>query len=225
VVVASLGTSLLALIAPVRCSGCGQPDVALCVGCDRQLSAESVREISSLYLGGHRIKVMSAGVYAGARRQAMLDFKNGGQRRLARALIASVSQLEPATFQPLAGPVLVVPVPPSVRGGWNRGFSPSLLLAREVARGISNSRVAAIVVPRWSLQALLRSRFTARSRSQRLLRSSKDYRVKPGTKPVDVIVVDDVAVTGTTVRAVCQALVAAGFHCQLAVVAADVPRP
>jgi predicted amidophosphoribosyltransferase len=69
----------------------------------------------------------------------------------------------------------------------------------------------------------MRSRFTPRSRATRLQRSQTDFFVRARPRAADVIVVDDVAVTGATVRAVCGALVSAGYAPSLVVVAADVP--
>ena len=215
--------SLLALVAPVRCSGCGRTDSALCGHGGELLVAEPVRELPGFVIGGKSIPVVSAGIYAGARRQVMLDFKNGGQRRLGRTLVLAVSRTLRSRPVPQNANILVVPVPSSLRGGWNRGYSPSLLLAREIAQALPNDRASSIVVPRLRFQGVMRSRFTPRSRTTRLQRSRTDFSVRARPRATDVIVVDDVAVTGATVRAVCGALVSAGFCPRLVVVAADVP--
>ena len=223
VMATTLLVSLLALVAPVRCSGCGRRDSALCGRCMESLAAEQVRELEGFVIGGNSIPVVSAGIYAGARRQVILDFKNGGQRRLGRTLVIAVSRTLRSRLVQQNADILVVPVPASIRGGWNRGYSPSLLLAREIAQAIPNARASSIVVPRRRIKAVLRSRFATRSRATRLQRSPSDYVVRARPRAADVIVVDDVAVTGATVRAVCVALVSAGVHPSVVVVAADVP--
>jgi len=219
----TLLTSLLALVAPVRCSGCGRTDSALCGRCGELLVAEPVRELPGFVIGGKNIPVVSAGIYAGARRQVMLDFKNGGQRHLGRTLVLAVSRTLRSRPVQQSGDILVVPVPSSLRGGWNRGYSPSLLLAQEIAGALPNARASSIVVPRLRFQGVMRSRFTPRSRTTRLQRSRTDFSVRARPRATDVIVVDDVAVTGATVRAACGALLSAGFRPRLVVVAADVP--
>ena len=223
VMASTLIASLLALVAPVRCSGCGRTDSALCARCRELLVAEPVRELPGFVIGGKSIPVVSAGIYAGARRQVMLDFKNGGQRRLGRTLVLTVSRTLRSRPVQHKGDILVVPVPSSLQGGWNRGYSPSLLLAQEIARAVPNARASSIVVPRLRFQGVMRSRFTPRSRATRLQRSKADFFVRARPRAADVILVDDVAVTGATVRAVGGALVSAGYCPRLVVVAADVP--
>lgn len=216
-------TSLLSVIAPVRCSGCGRADTALYSSCTHPLSTEPVRELPSCRIAGNSISLVSWGINAGARRQAILDFRNGGQRRFARILMRSVAHKFVSTAGEHSSNVVVVPVPSSLRGGWNRGYSPSLLLSREIARHIHNARVVPLVVPGFRIVVVMRSRFTPRSRAVRLLRTAADYRVRAWPRDAEVVVVDDVSVTGSSVRAVCGALVSAGFRCRLPVVAAHVP--
>lgn len=197
-------------------------DTSLCSSCTHLLSTEPVRELPPCRVGGHSISLVSGGIYSGARRQAMLDFKNGGQRRFARILMRSAAHQLLSTGGESLSNLVVVPVPSSLRGGWNRGYSPSLLLSREIARHIPNARVVPLVVPRFRIAAM-RSRFAPRSRATRLLRTAADYRVRAWPRDTEVVVVDDVSVTGASVRAVCGALLSADFRCRLAVVAAHVP--
>ena len=216
-------TTVLNLVAPIRCSGCHLPDVLLCVLCRDTMTHSSAHELRPIAVRGSRIPVISGGIYDGVRRSVVLDFKNGHRQRLASILLASVmTENQPGKVIRMSG-ITFVPVPPSLRGSWNRGYSPSLLLAK-VLSGHSASRTPrAIVRARITPHKILRPTPSSRSRGERLRRSARDYRVGWASEVGSVVVVDDVMATGATVRAVCESLSLAGYTPRAVVVAAHVP--
>ena len=197
----------LAALLPLRCLACpeltrgSELSPLLCARCVQGLRAlrDSVWTIDGT-------SVIAAFHYTGLVRTLVQELKFrgtlGAAVPLGRALGKALGELPP-------GPVLIVPVPLHWRRRWHRGHNQSAALARVVA----TSRPGFTV-----LAALCKTRATPpqvgldgdrrRSNVQGafVVRRGRAHRIR-GAR---VVVVDDVATTGATLRAVRDCLVAAG---------------
>jgi ComF family protein len=173
--------------------GCGMPGrSALCGRCRRGLQP--------LAAGA------SLGPYEGGLRALVHELSEGGRPRLAERL-AETLLADGAARRVLETGALLVPVPLHPRRRRERGFSPSVLLARELARrsGLPCSEEALVrrldTPPPAGLSAAQRRKDVALA-----------FAVRRRTKVAGrvVVLVDDLLATGATARACARALKAAG---------------
>src|SRR5690349_1270608 len=108
--------SLLDLVLPQECSGCGLPATRWCATCAAELAAVALRPLGRAAPipppAGFPVATAGA-VYDGVVRAALLAHKEQGRlalsRPLRRALAAAVAALE------VSGPLLLVPAPSALR--------------------------------------------------------------------------------------------------------------
>lgn len=212
--------ALLHLLAPPACAACDAPsraDATFCAGCEATLVPAERPPTND----GPALDEVATGAYRGALAAAVRRFKYGGRPDLAGPLGA---RLAAAVHDAGLRADLVVPVPLHPRKLRERGYNQAALLAGAVARA-AGTRVAA--------RGLLRARDTAAqaslSRRGRLDNLADAFRVRsPGAiRGRRVLLVDDVATTGATLRACAAALLGAGAASVTAVVLAraDAPNP
>lgn len=175
-----------------------------------------------LLVNGRAIPVFSGGTYSGIRQSMILDFKNGSKRKLAPLLLGLPATADVGVPSEGSAATVITPVPASHWGTWERGYSPSLLLAQSLGRSLKNAQVAQLVTHRLCVSSLFRNPSTPRNRQERLARSSKDYRVVGEGGSASVVLVDDVMATGGSVRAVAGCLIEKGYRVRAVVVAAHI---
>lgn len=199
----------LALLLPVGCAGCDEPDIALCEACVLALTPVPIRR--TLDAPGGTIALWSALPFDGVTARVVRAIKEDGRTGLATALAPAV---EVALTAAGAAGALLVPVPTSRASYRRRGFRvPDLLIRRA---GLRAHRVLA---------------YTRRTDDQRGLDRERRHRNVAGSLRASsdaagrrVVVVDDVVTTGATLAEAVRALRAAGVDVVAAVAVAATPR-
>ena len=201
----------LGVLSPVRCAGCGLPDLELCRDCRARLVPSP--EVDELPGG---LVVVSGLRYEAEVRSTVLAYKQQGRLRLATALApalaASVALAAPPGRD--ASPPLVVAVPSSPRGRRRRGWDPVELLVRRA--GLHAVRSGLVALPGRGAQKELDREARRRSRAGSL-------RARPMLAGLRVVVVDDVVTTGSTLLEARRALAAEGAVVVAAACVASTP--
>lgn len=196
----------LGVLWPRECAGCGVPDRNVCSTCAAAFAATHVEHRSG-------VRVVWAATYDGAARSVVLAAKEEGRGSASRLLAATLRRLVDDVAGDEARPLAVL-VPASREGTRRRGFVPVRGLARRA--GMRWVELAQVADGQQKLQG----------REARLHRAA--LRVLPRDaariEGARVVVVDDVATTGATLREAVAAVRAAGAHVVAAVVIARVPR-
>ncbi|MBD3942056.1 ComF family protein [Microbacterium sp. NEAU-LLC] len=202
----------LALLLPVSCAGCDEPDVVLCERCALALAPVPRHQV--IDEPGGRVPVWSGlafeGVAARVVRAVKEDGRTGLVRALAPALRAALDRLDPDG----KGPVVLVPMPTSRAAYRRRGFRvPELLLRRA---GLRPARLL---------------RHARRTGDQRGLGRDARRRNVEGSlvahgdvSGLRVVLVDDVVTTGASLAEAARALRAAGAEVVGAATVGATPR-
>ena len=171
------------LVLPRQCAGCGLWDTDLCPQC-RQLLSHSATLLNSDLLPATDLAIWSQGTYAGALRQIVLSFKSGRHRAITAAILAGIDD----------GAAAMVP--------W---------LTCQIA---SDKHLADFLAPRLDIAVV--SADPLRLRSGKQLGKSSRQRAQRQVQCLadatgwQVVLVDDVVTTGSTLEASAKALEAAG---------------
>lgn len=215
------------LVLPRSCVGCGVPGELLCPQC---LPGGGGRRADGL-----GVPAAAAGDYAGPLRTAVLTYKERGRRDLAAplgsllagavsAVVDSAAAGGPCAEQ-RAGPLLLVPVPSSPAAARARGGDHVHRLARVAAAALrSRGSAVAVTAPLRQVRAVADSAGLGAGERAANLQGALRARVAPASAPA-VVLVDDVATTGATLRESIRALRAAGWPVRAAAVVAATPPP
>ncbi|MGV9735410.1 ComF family protein [Rhodococcus aetherivorans] len=212
-------TSLLDLVLPVECGGCGLAGVGWCRRCARELADVPARVRPRVDPG---VPVWALGPYRGARRRAVIAAKEHGRRDLAGplglALATAVSRLRRWGELP-AGPVVVVPAPTRARAARSRGGDPVTRAARVAAGHDRRLEVCGLL---GTGRGVRDSVGLSAAQRQRNLAGRVRIRTAAGPPPgAAVLLVDDVVTTGATAAESVRVLRAAGHRlCGVLVIAA-----
>jgi predicted amidophosphoribosyltransferase len=188
-----------AVLVPTECSGCGQPDRALCPACTAALSP-APRSASR-----DTLTVWSALDYTDAVGRVLVAFKDDGRTDSAPALAAALGTAVAtalAAVDPGPGGVDLVTVPSS-RNAWrSRGFHPvDLLLRRAGLRSVRflRPRPTAAVTDQVGL-----------GREQRIDNRSNTLEARHSLAGHRILLVDDIVTTGATLLEARRAITSAG---------------
>ncbi|MGH3458553.1 ComF family protein [Aeromicrobium sp.] len=214
-----LTTAAVDLLLGAACPGCGRAARTLCVACGPEIAPRP----NVVHTRPRRI--VASGEHTGVLRLTIVAWKEEGRfvllRPLAHLLAASVAEVVGGSLSPVA----LVPVPTSRRHRRARGADVVDELARTAAGLLGATGVDVTV-----RQALMLVRRTvdqsglgARDRAGNLdgafaLRSSS------GLAGRDIVVVDDIVTTGSTLGEAFRALSAGGHRPIAAAVVAHRPR-
>ena len=197
--------SLLDLLLPVHCAGCGSLGRTLCSGCQALLGSP-VRVYPPCCETGP--PVYALGTYRGRLRAALLAYKEQGRRDLAGpfgdALARGLLRLPPgsdgAQFPPGSGGVWLVPVPSRRSAAARRGGQHVTLLARRAAAGLASAGVPAAVAPALRMARGVRDSVGLAPPARQANLAGRVLLRQAGLPPTgtSVTLVDDVATTGAT---------------------------
>jgi ComF family protein len=203
----SITDTLLGILFPDRCAGCGRTGSLLCDRCRARIRPyPGTARALSLAANGDRAlldQVAIAFVFDGALREAIHRLKYDRVRRMAGPLGELLAQHMRAQPQPAD---VLVPVPLHPRRMAERGFNQSELLAQHLSRLSGIPMLAS---------GLVRSRDTAHQVGLDARERHENVREafvwqQPARPPARVLLIDDVLTTGATLVACAHALRLAG---------------
>jgi predicted amidophosphoribosyltransferase len=200
---AALLERFLDVLDPPRCAGCEAAGAWFCKRCVA-LQGAGITFVAG-DLGG-----LALGAYAGALRSAVLAFK-AGRRPVGLALASLLADRAAGILDP---EFVLVPVPTTRARRAQRGYDPGVFLARQIA--LRCGLACANVLRRTSSDGQ-----RGRSRAARLEARGR-YAPRNATSLAgrEVVLVDDVATTGSTLRDCSAALEACGARLRGALVIA-----
>lgn len=214
-----------------RCACCHQPGAELCRPCRFALASSRSVLVAAPTHGSHNDPhdglhddlsvgqpILAALEFEGAARRAILGLKFANRRGIARHLARLVVLRlgldgdSSVTGHPPFDVVTWAPTSP--RRARRRGYDQAQLLARHIARQLDVPCHRLLWRQHGSAQA-------GRSRTERLRGPS--FRARPATRPLRVLLVDDVVTTGSTLQAAAATLRRAGVGHVTAVAVAATP--
>ncbi|MEP1125222.1 MAG: phosphoribosyltransferase family protein [Ilumatobacter sp.] len=190
------------MIFETRCAGCDKPGSAICTTCRFALVGPPPRDQAH--------GVIAAVPFTGRARSIVLGMKYRNRRAVGRHLAGLIVNRLVAQHAH-HGIDVVTWAPTSARRRRERGFDQGELLARSVARQLG-------VPCRRLLERDASPSQTGRSRAERLDDAPR-FDARPGIDGAQVLVVDDVVTTGSTLRSAAAALEERGAVTRLATVA------
>lgn len=219
--VRSAALDALALVLPVTCAGCGEPDRALCDPCRAALTPEVLQR---RLIDG--TPVFSGLDYDGVARAAVLALKEQQRtdvaRHLAPALAAAVvaaaglaGDVRVAGGGGVAGGDVQLVAVPGTRAAYRRrGYDPVHLVLRRA--GLGSRRVFGSARPHRVQKSL-----GADARAANLAGA---FRLRRGVGGIRVVLVDDVVTSGATLLEAARVLRAGGAEVVAAATVASTPR-
>jgi len=187
----------LAVLWPVECAGCGEPDRAVCPACRAALAPVVVERRAG------DLAVWSAGAYAGVGRRVILALKEQGRTDAAAALAPALASAVAAARRAAALSAIdavIVPMPSSRAALGRRGYDPLRLVLRRA--GIRSQR---LLLPARRTGA--QKRLGVADRAENVRGAFVAVRPLGGSR---VLLVDDVMTTGATLVEAARAVRAAG---------------
>lgn len=208
-------TSIVEVAFPPRCSGCGLRGRWVCNECllATPLFSEPRCPTCSMPLHGAVCGCRDlpndvdglwvAGPYGGWLRNAVHSFKFGGETARAPSLAALLAP-QCATLGP---DVVLVPVPMHAKRKRQRGYDQVAILAAALGKQTGVPVISALAKER---ETRTQVGLSAAERSMNLIDA---FAVQPGTElPDDVVLIDDVATTGSTLSECARVLRRAGVR-------------
>lgn len=224
----------LALLLPVTCAGCDEPDVALCARCAIALEPRPIRH--EIPAAGGVVPVWSGLAFDGVAARVVRAIKQDGRTALAAALapaLAAALARAEASVSPTGGQAILVPLPTSRAAYRRRGFRvPELLARRAGLRTRRLLRHTRLTHDQRGLTRADRARNVAMSMAATVpTPPPRAAGASPGASRcvgpasgLRVILMDDVVTTGATLAEAVRALRAAGADVVGAVTVAATPR-
>ena len=227
---AAASEALAETLWPTRCAVCDTPGEVLCEDCRQSLpyldwwracprcgaplGRVQCTECNAVMMEARGREeppfagCASATLFEDAPARIVRTWKDAGERRLAPVMAQIMARVVPPAW--LKSEPVVVPIPASSRAMRSRGFDHGAELASAVAEELRLQTAQPLARPRARDQRKLGGRERAANMEGR-------FQVLPGAQsPPEVLLVDDVYTTGSTLFSATDALMAAGaerVHC------------
>ncbi|WP_040791772.1 ComF family protein [Nocardia paucivorans] len=203
--------TLLDLVLPVLCAGCGRSGTGWCGECAASLAGPPLRVWPRIDPG---VPCWALGRYRGPARQAVLSAKERGRRDLADPLGAALANGLARLCVP-DRPLVLIPAPTRSAAARRRGGDPVLRMTRVAARRLephwlSGCQVAPGLRLWWGVRDS--AGLSAQRRCQNLRGRITAVPMPHIPTYAQVVLVDDVLTTGTTAAVSIHALSRVGTH-------------
>jgi len=211
--------TLLSVVAPHLCSGCGQIGSTFCDNCKYDINVDSFsgcvlceKPAFSGICNDHKVTFNQAwivGVRDGALRRLIGGFKFRNMKSAARELAGLLDKRLPV----LPSSTVLVPIPTTPAHIRERGYDHMLLIANELGR-----------LRGLSVETVLERNNTLTQhhadRKQRIIQAESAFRVKGDLDPEKLyILIDDIVTTGATIQQASRLLHEAGVIVWIAAIA------
>ena len=211
----SVREGVLDLVFTPRCVECGEEGAYMCPTCLAAVEPEpSAFEIGA---GAAAIEARAVYRFEGAARKAVHQLKYQGVTALAPAL----GRLMAARLPQRSASMVVAPIPLHRSRLRERGYNQAELLAKEVGRRTG----APLAVRLLSRTLAAPPQAQAKSVDARLAAVRGAFQAAPEAAGADVLLIDDVCTTGSTLAACADALLRAGAARVAALTFAREPGP
>ncbi len=227
---ASLGpvlATLLDLVLPTCCAGCGCPGGMLCPTCARCLAGPA-RPVTPWPTPAGFPDCRAVTAYDGPMRLALSAYKERGRRELAGPLAQALGRAVGSHPAVVAGaPVVLVPVPSRRAAVRRRGGDPTRRLAGATARALTRRGIEVRLAPAPALRLCRPTADSAGlSAPDRWVNLQGAMSAHPSRAAGGgvVVVVDDLLTTGATLTEASRALADAGCPGAMAAVVAATER-
>ncbi|MCX4092148.1 ComF family protein [Nocardia sp. alder85J] len=208
--------TLLDLILPQDCAGCGRCGVGWCADCAESLAGQPFRVWPRADPG---VPCWALGRYAGPRRRAVVAVKEQHRRELAAPLGRELARGLAALRTPRR-PLVLVPAPARRAAIRQRGGDPVGRVARVAASLLSDCAVAPVLRmgPGVRDSVGLRPEQRRRNLAGRIVAPTGSLPTALRHPEAEVVLVDDVLTTGATASESVRALTGATVHVRAVVV-------
>ncbi|MBO0852806.1 MAG: ComF family protein [Nocardia sp.] len=200
--------TLLDLILPQFCGGCGSAGIAWCDPCASALAAEPVRIWPRTDPG---VPCWALSRYAGPARRAVIAAKESGRRDLAAPLGLALARAV-ARLRAPGRPVILVPAPTRRAAARRRGGDPVLRAARAACGWLTDCHVVPALWTRGEVRDSVGLGVNARRRNLagRVMSRARGVQTLHIVENAEIVLVDDVLTTGATAAESVRVLAAAG---------------
>ncbi|MFI5427595.1 ComF family protein [Aeromicrobium sp. UC242_57] len=216
------------LLLGAQCAGCRRPALMLCRRCGIAMRPDPVEVWPDPPSGDTRqpppLLAVAAGINAGVLQKVVVAWKENGVSRLTSVLDHHLAAAVVAQARPGRGLVLV-PVPTSRRGRRQRGSDLVADLASSAAKLLRTTGVDVVSTSALTFQRVTRDQ-AGLGAAARQVNVAGAFRVLPRVDlgGRDIVVVDDILTTGSTLAEAARALTATGHRPIGAAVVATTPR-
>ncbi|MEU5763472.1 ComF family protein [Nocardia sp. NPDC047648] len=196
--------TLLDLVLPSACAGCGRSGADWCAACAVTLTGPPVRVWPRTDPG---VPCWALGPYAGPARRAVLAVKERGRRDLAKPLGAALAGALAELRSPRR-PLVLVPAPSRSVAARRRGGDPVLRSAAVAAQWLPDTRMVPLlrVGPEVRDSVGLTPAERARNLEGRVRTAPGRFADRGIPANAEIVLVDDVLTTGATARESVRAL-------------------